>query len=149
MSTVTYSQQEILDKMEEWFVPLKIESKQNPDLAQLYQIIATPTFLVLDPNRKVIHRSSGFLPPFEFTQLLRLMRATYEMNRRDYDQAISLLSSITQEALHLPLAAEALYVLGSAKYKKSGDFSDAVVEWRKIKLHFPGSPWFKKVEYAV
>jgi outer membrane protein assembly factor BamD (BamD/ComL family) len=72
-----------------------------------------------------------------------------DLNNRRYDEAISLLSQIVQETFEKDITPEALYQLGVARYKKSGDFTDAVQEWRKIQLQFPESSWLKKVEYAL
>lgn len=149
MSAVTYSNEEIEKVLSTFFVPVKIEAKSDTITAQLFKVDATPTFVATDNDRKLHYKISGFLPPEAFLQRLRLLRAMVDLNQRKYDDAIILLSQIAQETFENDITPEALYQLGVARYKKSGDFTDAVQEWRKIQMQFPESPWLKKVEYAL
>jgi TolA-binding protein len=149
MSAVTYSNPEIQKALTMFFVPVKIEARSDPKTSQFFNIQATPSFVATDGERKLHHKISGFYPPEAFMPRLRLLRAIVDLNNRQYDQAINLLSNVVQETFENDITPEALYHLGVARYKKSGDFSDAVQEWRKIQIQFPESPWLKKVEYAL
>ncbi len=149
MSAVTYSNPEIGKALSTLFVPLKIEAKSDPGTDQFFKVDATPTFVATDGDRELHYKISGFFPPDAFLQRLRLLRAMVDLNNRRYDEAISLLSHIAQETSEDDITPEAFYQLGVARYKKSGDFSDAVHEWRKIQMQFPESPWLKKVMYAL
>lgn len=149
MSAVTYSNQEIQKALSELFVPAKIEAQSDPKTAQFFNVQGTPTFVATDGHRKLHHKISGFYPPEAFLQRLRFLRAMVDLNNRRYEEAIGLLSSIVQQTFENDITPEALYHLGVARYKKSGDFTDAVQEWRKIQMQFPESPWLKKVEYAL
>ena len=149
MSAVTYSNPEIQKMLFAFFVPVKIEARSDPKTSQFFHIQATPSFVATDGERKLYHKISGFYPPETFLPRLRLLRAIVDLNNRQYDQAISLLSDVVQETFENDITPEALYHLGVARYKKSGDFTNAVQEWRKIQIQFPESPWLKKVEYAL
>lgn len=149
MSAVTYSNQEIQKVLSAFFVPVKIEARSDPKTAQFFKVEATPTFVATDGDRKLHHKISGFYPPEAFLQRLRFLRAIVDLNGRRYDEAIILLSHIVQETFENDITPEALYQLGVARYKKSGDFTHAVQEWRKIQMQFPESPWLKKVKYAL
>jgi outer membrane protein assembly factor BamD (BamD/ComL family) len=149
MSAVTYSNQEIQKLLPELFVSVKIEARTDSKNSQFFDVQATPTFVATDGDRKIHYKVSGFHAPEAFKQRLRLMRAIVDLNNRRYDDAVGLLSSVVQETFENDITPEALYQLGVARYKKSGDFTDAVQEWRKIQIQFPESPWLKKVEYAL
>ena len=149
MSAVTYSNPDIQKMLVDFFVPVKVEGRSEPKIAQLFHVIATPTYVVLDHALKFHHNISGFYPPEAFAQRLRFLRAIVDLNNRKYDEAIDLLSKVVQETFEEDITPEALYELGVARYKKTGDFTDAVREWRKIQIQFPKSVWLKKVEYAL
>jgi hypothetical protein len=149
MSTVTYSNPAVEKALTDFFVPVKLETRSDPKIAQFFKVNSTPTFVATDSNRKVHSQSKGFFPPEAFLQQIRFMRAIVELNHRDYDLAIDLLSQVTRETFDQNLTPEALYHLGVARYMKTSDFTQAVQEWRKIKLQFPHSSWLKKIEYAL
>ena len=149
MSAVTYSNPDIQKMLADFFVPVKIEGRSDPKIAQLFNVIATPSFVALDHSLKFHHKISGFFPPEAFVQRLRFLRAIMDLNNRNYDEAIDLLSTVVQETFEEEITPEALYQLGVARYKKTGNFADAVHEWRKIQIQFPKSIWLKKVEYAL
>jgi tetratricopeptide (TPR) repeat protein len=149
MSAVTYSNKEIEKVLSMFFIPVKIEAKSDLTTDQLFKVDATPTFVATDGDCKLHYKISGFFPPETFLQRLRLLRAMVDLNKRRYDDAIRLLSQVAKETSENDFTPEVLYQLGVARYKKSGDFTDAVQEWRKIQMQFPESPWLKKVEYAL
>lgn len=149
MSAVTYSNPEVQEVLSALFVPVKIEARSDPTTAQFFNVQGTPTYVATDVHRKLHHKISGFYAPEAFLHRLRFLRAIVDLNNRRYDEAIHLLSSIVQQTFENDITPEALYQLGVARYKKSGDFTDAVQEWRKIQMQFPDSPWLKKVEYAL
>ncbi len=149
MDAVTYSKEEIIQTIHDLFVPLKINATQEQELAAFLKVDVTPTILATDVRQKTFYRWEGFMRPEEFKQTLRLMKAFFEMDRRKYDSSIGLLSTILDEAFGCAATAESLYLLGVARYKKSGDFQQAVEQWRRLKLSFPNHPLIKKVDYAL
>lgn len=149
MDAVTYSKEEVIKLVNEFFIPLKIDSVQQSNLSRTFRVEVTPTTIATDAKQKVYHRSAGFYPASEFKQILRLMKAAADLEKRSYDSAIDLLSWIVEEAFGTAATPEALYQLGVARYKKSGDFQQAVEQWRKLKLSFPDHPLIKKVDYAL
>ena len=149
MDAVTYSKEVVINLVNQFFVPLKIDSVQQTSLSQIFRVEVTPTAIATDAKQKVYHRAAGFYPAPEFKQTLRLMKATADLEKRSYDSAIELLSRIVEEAFGSAATPEALYQLGVARYKKSGDFQQAVEQWRKLKLSFPNHPLIKKVDYAL
>jgi cytochrome c-type biogenesis protein CcmH/NrfG len=72
-----------------------------------------------------------------------------DLEKRNYDSGIDLLTQIVDQAFDSAAAPEALYLLGAGKYRKSGDFQQAVDQWRRLKLSFPDHPLIKKIDYAL
>jgi hypothetical protein len=149
MDAVTYPEADIIQAMNQMFVPTALDATECAQLADKYEILATPTFILTDSSLTLYHKEYGYFPPFEFLQMLRLMRAKVDLHRRNYDEAIERLQAVVDTAIKTVAAPEAIYLLGSAKYKKSGTFDDALQEWRKLKMNFPDSEWTKKVDYAL
>jgi len=149
MDAVTYSNQQIIATINDLFIPLGVDATKENELARLFKVEVTPAAIATDSRQKIFYRWDGFLAPEEFQQTLKLMRATFDLDRRKYDAAIELLNEILEHAFGCAATAESLYLLGVAKYKKSGDFQQAVEQWRRLKLSFPNHPLIKKVDYAL
>ena len=149
MNTVTYSTDDIIALVQDLFVPLRIDGEQHREVPQLFQTQVTPIAIVTDSRHKSYYRKEGFQPPEDFIHTLRLMAGIFFLERRKYDAAISLFTKILEEGFGSSATAEALYHLGVAKYKKSGDFQEAVEQWRRLKLTYPDHPLIKKVNYAL
>jgi thioredoxin-related protein len=149
MDTVTYSKDEIVQVMNELFIPLKIDGTAEPEIAKAFEARLTPLVIAADSKKKTLYRREGYTRPEDFKQILRLMCASFHMDHRQYDSAIDLLSQILDEGSDTIAVPETLYLLGVARYKKSGDFQQAVEQWRRLKLTFPKHPLVKKVDYAL
>ncbi len=149
MDAVTYSKDEIAGLVNQLFVPLKIDAVGDADLSRIFRVEITPTLIATDAKQKIYYRFEGFQPVKEFKQTLKLMKANGDLEKRNYDSAIDLLSNIVEEASNSAATPEALYLLGVTRYKKSGDFQQAVEQWRRLKLSFPNHPLIKKVDYAL
>ncbi|MBI1827525.1 MAG: thioredoxin fold domain-containing protein [Planctomycetes bacterium] len=52
------------------FVPVRLNGVTNLEIAQKYQVFATPTYLVLNVNGDVLARTEGFIPAGEFIAFL-------------------------------------------------------------------------------
>ena len=148
MDAVTHSNEEVIRLMNDLFVPVRIDSSRESGISKLYRVESTPTYVAIDSRKKEHFRWSGFSNPEDFSQTLRLMSAAAAIDRRSYDFAIEMLSSIV-DSPSSPSTPDALYLLGVARYKKSGDFQQAVDQWRRLKLSYPDHPLIKKVNYAL
>lgn len=47
------------------FIPVLIDADEQPELTQQLQVESMPTILVISPERRIVHRSTGFLSPGE------------------------------------------------------------------------------------
>lgn len=53
------------------FVPVRLDGERHVQVARQYEVLATPTYLVLDPDGKMIARAEGYLPVEEFISFLK------------------------------------------------------------------------------
>ena len=148
MDAVTHSKEEIIQLITQLFIPVRIDSVKESELSKLFRVDMTPVYIATDSKQKELYRWSGFSSAEHFQQTLRVMRAAADMDRRDYDAAIKQLSTVVESPRSLS-TPDALYLFGVARYKKSGDFQQAVEQWRRLKLAYPTHPLIKKVEYAL
>jgi len=69
MDQDTFTNTTVQSRMRD-FVPLKLDTDKEPELAQRYGITGLPTTLVLDASGTVVLSQAGYLPPTEYLQLL-------------------------------------------------------------------------------
>lgn len=148
MDAVTHSKDEIIQMIDRFFIPVRVDSVKESELSKLFRVDMTPVYITSDSKQKAHYRWAGFSPAEDFKQTLRLMKAAFDIDGRNYDSATEHLSSVV-DSPRSPSTPEALYLLGVAKYKKSGDFQQAVEQWRRLKLSYPNHPLIKKVDYAL
>jgi TolA-binding protein len=148
MDAVTHSKEEIIRFVDVFLIPVKVDSVKQSELSKVFRVDMTPVYVTTDFKKKEHYRWTGFSPPQDFQQTLRLMKAAFDMDGRQYDSAIQHLSAVVDSSKS-PSTPEAMYLLGVAKYKKTGDFQLAVEQWRRLKLSYPNHPLIKKVDYAL
>lgn len=54
----------------EQYVPVRLDVDRERELANRFQVIATPTFAVVDAQGRLVARTEGFLPVEEFVRFL-------------------------------------------------------------------------------
>ena len=69
MDEDTFTNAEVQHRMKD-FIPVRINTDDNPEMAQRYGVTGLPTTLVLDATGKVKVSQSGYLPPQDYLQLL-------------------------------------------------------------------------------
>jgi len=69
MDEDTFTNAEVQHRMKD-FVPVRINTDTDPEVAQRYGVTGLPTTLVLDATGKVQVSQSGYLSPQDYLQLL-------------------------------------------------------------------------------
>ena len=64
-----------------------VDIDQSPDLAQRYNVTAVPTFIVADPQGRVLARTQGVLPPADLAAFYNKATAQYDANSTRETQA--------------------------------------------------------------
>ena len=141
MDTVTYPNHHVAHFTEEHFVPARVRTKDHPDLMKEYFVTWTPNVVVMDDAGKVHYRIEGFLPPDEFVAHLAIGLGKYLLDREEFERAAERFDEVAQRHQGANAAAEALYWLGVAYYKKSHDPAQLRSSWQLLAMKYPQSDW--------
>lgn len=148
MDAVTYPQEEVTRYVLDHFVPVRIDTDEQPELTLQYRSSWTPTFVILGSDGPEYYRETGCLPPRELLAhlFLALGRAAFE--QRDFAEASRHLATVVDRSGESELVPEALYFLGVSKNKVSGKADERRAVWKQIIDQYPKSDWAKKVSFA-
>jgi uncharacterized protein YyaL (SSP411 family) len=58
----THADPELADFVEKNFIPVRLEARNNPSLAQKWNVRGVPLTLILAPNERELKRLEGFQP---------------------------------------------------------------------------------------
>ena len=67
MDQKTYPNTKVVDLAQK-FVPVKINTDKQPDVAKKYDISGIPVILFLNEKGSVKHKIEGFMPPEQFAK---------------------------------------------------------------------------------
>jgi tetratricopeptide (TPR) repeat protein len=144
MDTVTYPDRRVADYIKQHFVPFKVNVREKPDVAAAFDVVWTPNVVVADEAGKVHYRIEGYLPPEDFIAQLALGLGRYQFDRSQFAGAIHHFEEVTKRHAGTDAAAQALYWLGVASYKKSNDPGQLRPSWERLVKEYPKSEWAKK-----
>ncbi|MFQ5849507.1 MAG: thioredoxin family protein [Candidatus Binatia bacterium] len=148
MDAVTYPEKEVARFMLEHFVPVRINTDDDPELTKKYRAPWTPTFLILDPDGTEYYREIGYLPPQDMVAHLSLALGRAALEQRNFAEAAGHLATVVDHYGASELVPEALYFLGVVKNRLSGKADERRALWKRIVDQYPKSDWAKKVSFA-
>ncbi len=139
MDAVTYPDAGVVNFMADRLIPLRIPADDM--LAGKFKVKWTPTLVTLDENGEEHHRSVGFLKPEEFaaTSLLAIGKVYFETG--NFEKAIRNFKEILSDHKSSKAAPEAVYLLGVALYKNTGQPSHLKEAYEKLVSRYPDSEW--------
>jgi thiol:disulfide interchange protein len=70
MGTTTFSDPEVVKKLQAGFVTVKVDAEARKDLSSKFGVFGYPTICVLDPNGAKVTDRTGFMDKDEFTVFL-------------------------------------------------------------------------------
>ena len=146
MDTVTYPDSRVAEFIEHHFIPVRIKSKDKPDVAADYMVMWTPNVVIADDTGNVHYRIEGFLEPEEFLARLSLGMGKYFLIEKKYAEAAERFEEVAERHADSDAAAEALYWAGVAHYKESKDPAQLKPSWKKLKETHPDSEWARRTE---
>jgi tetratricopeptide (TPR) repeat protein len=146
MDTVTYPDLGVAQLVQEHFVPLKVNVKQDSRLAEEYLVNWTPAVLIADEQGKHHYRSEGYFAPQDFMPRLSLGLGRYWLDRRQYARARERFEEVAKRHTGSEAGAEALYWLGVASYKESQDPAQLQPSWQKLIKENPNSDWSRRAQ---
>jgi len=143
MDTVTYPQQEVINFIEDNFIPVQIESS-NQNLMDKFKVKWTPTLLVLDAEGEEHYRTLGFLAPEDFIPTYMVAEGRWHLDMEQYAEALSIFDQVIARYPQSDAAAEAVYFRGVTRYKKDHDAQPLKEVYGILTDKYPQSSWTKK-----
>ncbi len=125
------------------FVPLRAHIKEHAQNFKRFDVLWTPTVLVLDSDGAERFRLEGYLPRDEFNVQIRLGLARVSFMQRKWEDAEHVYDEILGSFPGTRSAAEAQYWRGVCRYKrKEPDALPALTE--EFRHRYQDSLWAKK-----
>lgn len=143
MDAVTYPDQRVARFIAENLIPVRV-SYDHEQLSKQFNVKWTPTLITLDSDGQEHHRTVGFLSPEDFiaSQLLGIGKTHFENGA--FDKAISTFDELTGSYPRSSYAAEAIYLLGVARYKSTHDPKPLRGAYERLSHDYPDSEWAKR-----
>lgn len=140
MNAVTYSNQEVINFLNNEVIPIQVLFDTQP-LATKYNLQWTPTIIVLDSQGKEYHRTIGFISPDEFIPaiLLGIGKALFESGK--FDEAIKTFDRIIEKYGKCKATPEAIYFKGVCQYKHTHEPKHLKNAYELLIKDFPESDW--------
>ncbi|HWP59206.1 MAG TPA: hypothetical protein VNL14_15030 [Candidatus Acidoferrales bacterium] len=125
-------------------MPLEAHIKEHPAYFHRFDVLWTPTVLILDPSGAERRRLEGYLPNAEFRAELEMGLARVAFMQKQWGEAERRYAEIVKAYPAATVAPEALYWRQVSRYKATSDhaaLSQAAVE---LKQNYPASVWTQK-----
>ncbi len=147
MDAVTYPTTEASKELKD-FIAVKLDTtawqQSYLSILQRTSLTWTPTFVVTDGGGREVRRWSGFEPPQTFAAELHLALAAIDRLHGRPEQAHARLAPIAGGGT--PLAAEAIYWQGVARFNQSGDKHDLLPSRDELLARHPASIWAQRAD---
>lgn len=143
---MTYPDPSVQFFIAEHFVPLRLvlQERSSQEHFRAYQVIWTPTIVILARRGAAHYQSPGFLPPAQFLAMLGIGLARSLIAWSRYDEATNQLSRVGEQE-GSALAPEALYWLGVARYLKERKRAPMMQAWNRLRAEHPASIWAARI----
>ncbi|MEE4313149.1 MAG: hypothetical protein V2J11_01560 [Desulfofustis sp.] len=143
MDAVTYPEKEVVDFVVKNLIPVRIDINDT-SFYEKYQLIWTPTTLVLDYYGKETQRSVGFFTPADFIVQLQLGIAKVRFSLEEFDAAEVILGELASSSSPSDVTPEAIYFRGVNLYKRDNDPTQLKKAWEILTEQYPDSIWTKR-----
>jgi uncharacterized protein YyaL (SSP411 family) len=140
----SYADAEVSTFIHENFLPVEAHIKEHPVYFHRFDVLWTPTALILDPNGKERFRIEGYLPKSEFRAQLELGLARIGFMHKQWAAAERKYSEVVEHYPETVSAPEAVYWRGVSRYKGTNDHTALGAVAKELKEKYPGSVWTLK-----
>lgn len=134
----------MIEFVHEHFIPVKINVREQPKIARQFNILWTPTLVMLDRQEFRLRQSVGFLPPDELIPELLMALAMNQIRIGSPQNAAVILEELQADYQEAKLIPEALYWRGISIFFANQDKSELFENWKRIALTYPDSQWAVK-----
>jgi len=129
----------------ESFIPCTIHIKRLPALFHRFDVLWTPTVLVISPDGKERLRMEGYLPTQEFRATLTMGWARVAFMNKKWKDAEDFYQKVISEHARTTSVPEAIYWRAVCEYKATGKHEPLLEVSGQLK-DYPGSVWRLKSE---
>lgn len=143
MDATTYSTKRVIDFVKEHLIPVKIDVKKKSYYGK-YNVIWTPTTLILDYQGAEIQRTVGYLDLNEFVAYMHLGIAKVHINNNAFDAANVHFNRLFDQYPDSCALPEAIFFQGINLSKKGIDRNELKNSHEKLMNEYPGSSWAKR-----
>jgi hypothetical protein len=143
MDGVTYPDQKVAETISENMIPVRVPFDAEP-LSSEYNVMWTPTLIVVDEAKTAHHRSTGFLPSEQMIPAILLGRGKMHLGRNKLDDAIGVLSDLIDDHPGSFAAPQAVYYRGVSRYKKENKPDPLKTAHEELQEGWANSEWAVK-----
>ncbi len=126
------------------FIPVRINTQDEPDVARRFHLMWTPVLVALDHREFPLHRIVGYIPPTEMLAQLHFALALNEIRSARPGNALEIFRRLRADFPTAHVIPEAVYWEGIAAYRQSKNKEDLWVIWRQLAADYPNSLWAAK-----
>lgn len=128
---------------------VKVNVKEQRDLAKKLRVIWTPTLFAALPDGTILHQTIGWMPPDDFIAELSYGLARAALESRDFEAASGHLREMVKRNPKHDRAPEAMYWLGVSEFRRTNGIEAAKVAWKELYDRWSGSTWAERVKWLV
>lgn len=143
MDAVTYPVDKIVNLINGYFIPLRINVNSNA-VHDKYHHIWTPTLSILNSAGSELQKTIGFFGADELPAILHLGIAKARLDAGEFDTALVHLNKLLDNYLSSCAVPEAIYFKGVASYKMDDNASHLKYAYDTLVDRFPGNEWTKR-----
>lgn len=121
-----------------------VHIKEHPALFDRFDVLWTPTVLILDANGIERARNEGYLPNLEFRAQLEMGLARIAFMHKQWAEAERRYTEVAERYPHTSAGPEAIYWKGVSRYKATNDHSALGEAANELKEKYEGSVWTLK-----
>jgi len=125
-------------------VPVQIHIKENPTGFHRFDVLWTPSVLIMDPQGKERVRNEGYLPKDEFRAWLDMALARLAFVAKKWAEAEARFDGIVKCNPDSAVAAYSVYWRGASRYKQSHDHRTLAAVAEEFRHNYQESIWAKK-----
>lgn len=126
------------------FVPVTAHIKKRPAYFHRFDVLWTPTVLILEAKGIERERNEGYLPNAEFRARLEMGLARIAFMHKQWGEAERRYDEVAGRYSNTTAAPEAIYWRGVSRYKATNDHAALNQVADELKEKFQGSVWTLK-----
>jgi hypothetical protein len=126
------------------FVAVAAHIKEHPAYFHRFDVLWTPTVLILDSKGIERYRNEGYLPNLEFRAQLEMGLARIAFMHKQWTEAERRYAEVAEKYPRTSAAPEAIYWRGASRYKATNDHSVLSEVADELKKKYQASVWTLK-----